>query len=121
MEYSTLSFCIYYAIESFHNDREYASQAILKHNICTGERSYWYKPSHFPTEPFFIPRQKGTAPGSEDDGVVTFAVTDGTTGDSYLLVVDGKDFSKTLVEQKLSMRVTFATHGEWFEGMVTDN
>ena len=27
MEYSTKEFCIYYAIESFHNDLEYGSQA----------------------------------------------------------------------------------------------
>ena len=61
MGYSTVPYCIYYAIESFHNDVDYGSQAILKHNICTGERQYWYKPSHFPSEAFFVPRVEDPA------------------------------------------------------------
>jgi len=119
MGFSTVKYCIYYAIESFHNDMDYASQAILKHNVCTGERQYWYKPSHFPSEAFFVPRvddpdlQEG-----EDDGVVVFTATDGVQDKSYLLVLDAGNFTNTLVEQELPERMTFTTHGEWFDGMV---
>ena len=38
MHFSTRKYCIYYAIEQFHNEREYGSAAIVKHNICTGDR-----------------------------------------------------------------------------------
>ena len=87
MDLSTRPYCIYYAVEFFHNDREYGSMAIVKHNICSGERLYWYKPSHFPSEPYFISRHTE----HEDDGVVAFTVLDGTTGTSHLMLVDATD------------------------------
>jgi len=117
MHFSTHQHCIYYAVEQFHNDKEYGSTAIVKHNICSGLRSYWHEPSHFLSEPFFISR---IADGAEDDGVVVFAAMDGVASESYIVVVDAATFStsSTLVKQKLKSRITFTTHGEWFPGMV---
>ena len=105
-----------YAVESFHNDREYGSQAIVKHDICRAVRQYWYKPSHFPSEAFFIPRRADGA--AEDDGIVVFTALDGVHNKSYLLVLDGQDFGNTLVEQELPVVVPFTTHGEFFDGLV---
>ena len=46
----------------------------------------WYRASHYPSEPIFVPR-----PGamSEDDGVVLSVMLDGKRGKSYLLVLKG--------------------------------
>merc|ERR1712086_118235 len=117
MKFSGLKHCIYYAQEWFHNDREFASMAVLKHDVCKGTRSYWYRASSFPSEASFIPR-----PGAslEDDGVVVFSVTDGVTGQSSFVVADGRTM-ETIVQQELPTRITFTTHGEWFEGLVGRN
>jgi len=114
INFSGKKHCFYYAQEWFHNNREFASMAVLQHNVCKGTRKYWYRSSHFPSEPFFIPR-----PGSEDedDGVVVFSVTDGLSGNSSFIVADGSTM-ETLVEQLLPVRITFTTHGEWFNGLV---
>ena len=92
-----------------------------------------------------IPREKGVAPGNEDDGVVVFTATDGVKDESYLVVVNAKDLTLTLTltlnltlaltlnlnlswstpkdfketaSQRLPERITFSTHGEWFEGLL---
>jgi len=118
MHFSTKAYCIYYGVESFHNDVEGGSQAIVKHNICTGQRQYWYKSSHFPSEPFFVARTTSTDLADEDDGVVVFTVLNGVEKSSYLVVADGRNVNTTLVEQKLPYTVPFTTHGEWFPDMV---
>jgi hypothetical protein len=39
-----LRYCFYYANEWFHDTVSYASMAVVKQNVCTGERTYWYTP-----------------------------------------------------------------------------
>jgi len=114
MKYSTKPHCIYYGQEWFHNDLEFGSMAVLKHDMCKGTRQYWYKPSTFPSEATFIARPGAS---NEDDGILVFAVTYGITGTSALVVVDGETM-KTVVEQPTPMPISFATHGEWFDGLV---
>merc|ERR1719240_773944 len=45
----------------------------------------WYKQSHYPSEPIFIPRPGAT---EEDDGVVLTVMLDGAARASYLLVLN---------------------------------
>jgi len=115
--YMTKKHCIYYAIEQFHNQLEYGSTAIVKHNTCTGKRIYWHQASTFPSEPYFINRPAAKA---EDDGIVVFAATDGVTLSSFLVVLDGESF-EPLVEQPVPNRISFSTHGEWFQGLIGNN
>jgi carotenoid cleavage dioxygenase-like enzyme len=114
MKYSTKPHCIYYGQEWYHNDLEFGSMAVLKHDMCKGTRQYWYKPSTFPSEATFIAR-----PGAlkEDDGVLVFAVTYGVNGTSAFVMADGETM-ETLTEQPLPVAIPFATHGEWFDGLI---
>jgi len=114
MKRSGIQNCVYYAQEWFHNDQDFASMAVLKHDTCKGTRQYWYRASSYPSEAFFVARPDGT---EEDDGVLLFSVTDGITGNSSFIIADGHTM-ETLVEQVLPVRITFSTHGEWFGGLV---
>jgi carotenoid cleavage dioxygenase-like enzyme len=117
MQYSTTKHCIYYGQEWFHNDQDLGSMAVIKHDICQGTREYHYHPSRYPTEATFLARPGAT---TEDDGVLLFAETDGRTGGSNFVVVNATTMS-TLVEQPIPVRMTFATHGEWTEGLIGRN
>lgn len=114
MLHSTREYCIYYGQEWWHNDEDFASMAVVKHDVCRGSRDYWHRPSYFPMEASFVPRPGAT---EEDDGVLLFAGTDGVSGESSFVVVNATSM-QTLVEQPIPVRVTFATHGEWSEGLV---
>lgn len=124
MDYSTKPYCIYYAMEQFHNEVENGAVAVVKHNICTGETIYWYRPNWFPSEPFFVPNP---AKGAEDDGVVTFTALSGVDQQSYIVVVDAKDMGKEgvlgggFLEQALPEIVGFTTHGQWYAGMIGEH
>merc|ERR1719473_983068 len=48
-----LMYCIYYAVEWYHDDDSWGSMAVLKHNVCTGDRTYWYRANWYPSEPVF--------------------------------------------------------------------
>merc|ERR1711972_603224 len=61
-------YCIYYGIEWKHNGREHGSWALRKHNLCTGDVAFYFEPSTFLSEPFFVPRH--VANENEDDGVL---------------------------------------------------
>merc|ERR1719453_2302795 len=67
-----LPYCIYYAVEWKHNDRDYASMAILKHNVCQNKKTYWNKETTYVYEPYFLPRGNETTPDAEDDGWLFF-------------------------------------------------
>ena len=40
-----LPYCVYYAVEWWHDAANYSSMAILKHDLCNGTRTYWSRPS----------------------------------------------------------------------------
>merc|ERR1712150_93619 len=114
MQYSTQKHCIYYCQEWFHNGRDLGSMAVLKHDVCQGIRNYRYLPSHFPTEANFIPSPDAR---QEDDGVLVFSETDGLTGVSSFVMLNATTM-EPMVEQPLPVRVTFTTHGQWYDGIV---
>jgi len=70
----------------------------------------WSKHSHYPGEPFFVPRPGGE---EEDDGVVLSIVFDGEKEQSYLLVLDGRTF-QVINYSYLPVKVPFSFHGNWF-------
>jgi len=69
-KWNGLPYCYVYSDEWFHDGETYASMAVVKQNMCTGERTYWQDKDNYPGEPFFIP---GPGP-EEDDGLVIFVV-----------------------------------------------
>jgi len=113
MDYSGKPYCTYYATENFHNDKEYASQAIVKHNICTGKRQWWFRENWYSSEALFVP-QPG---GGEEDGVLLFTSTHGPDKLTHLVLADAHTM-ESLVEVPMPFTMTFSTHGEWFDGLV---
>ncbi len=50
--------------------------------------------------------------------MVVFTATDGVAAQSYLIVLDAASFEEVHVEQALPERMTFTTHGSWFDGLM---
>jgi len=104
------SYCYFYATEWWHDESNYASMAILKHNTCDDTRTYWTKTNFYPGEAFFI----ATGGNAEDDGVLVFAAIDGERGASNLITLDAKtmkEISGAGVE--LPFHIPFTAHGEF--------
>lgn len=108
-KYSGVHYCIYYANEWKHDDHHYASMAVLKHNLCTGERQYWYQEGWYPSEPFFVSGSENV----EDEGSLIFTALHGVTGISYLFTIDAQTMA-VQVKVALSARIAFTAHGEYF-------
>eukprot|EP00746_Dinoflagellata_sp_MGD_P143916 gnl/MRDRNA2_/MRDRNA2_76675_c0_seq1.p1 gnl/MRDRNA2_/MRDRNA2_76675_c0~~gnl/MRDRNA2_/MRDRNA2_76675_c0_seq1.p1 ORF type:complete len:543 (+),score=82.45 gnl/MRDRNA2_/MRDRNA2_76675_c0_seq1:38-1630(+) len=107
-------YCVYYATEWFHDDKSYASMAILQHNICTGTKRYWHRPYSYPGEPFFIPGKSG----GETDGHVIFVTLNGKRRASDLVILDGSSLQEVSVTN-LPQHIPFLAHGQFFKAKST--
>jgi len=105
--------CIYYADEWFHEEGDYAAMAVVKHDICKGERTYWYKKGFYPSEPRFIDNKEGTV---EDDGTLLFTVTDGNRVQSSMVVLDATTM-KEIRAIDLPVNIGFTTHGQFYDNL----
>mmetsp|Transcript_43858 Transcript_43858/g.121358 ORF Transcript_43858/g.121358 Transcript_43858/m.121358 type:complete len:567 (-) Transcript_43858:167-1867(-) len=103
-------YCFSYMSEWFHDDKAYASMAILKLDLCTGAKTYWSRNNTYPHEPNFI--SKGGDDSREDDGVVVFAALDGVQRTSMFVVLDGTTFQE-LVVVPLPVHIPFLGHGQF--------
>lgn len=88
----------------------FAAVGLAKRNVCTGEKSGWYEPNHYPSEVQFVPNPRGTA---EDDGVLLGVVFDGSMQSSYFQVLDAKTM-KQIAIATLPVRSPFLIHSSWF-------
>lgn len=102
--------CIYYAVEWFHDDKAYASMAVMKHDLCANQRTYWNKQYSYPGEPFFI--ATGNETSSEDDGLLVFVTLDGPRSASDFVILDAKTFKEIQVVQ-LPTHIPFTAHGQF--------
>ncbi|HEY5647645.1 MAG TPA: carotenoid oxygenase family protein [Pseudomonadales bacterium] len=92
--------------------------AIYKHDLHTGERAVFdLGPGRHSGEPYFVPRQGGTATGgasSEDDGYLISFVYDSARDASELVVLDARDAGRApLARVMLPARVPYGFHGSW--------
>jgi carotenoid cleavage dioxygenase-like enzyme len=108
--FQSKEYCIYYASEWFHAGRGYASMAVLRHDVCKGERTYWAKENWYPSEATFVPT--GT---EEADGVLCFTALDGVTGVSHFITVDAATMTE-VANVALPVRIPFTAHGEFYTG-----
>merc|ERR1719198_2489378 len=83
--YQAVAYCLYWAVEWRHDDQNYASMAIVRQDVCSGRRTYFYRPQSYPSEATFVPRQSNKG---EDDGVLLLTLLNGTSGTSSLLALD---------------------------------
>lgn len=111
-----LPYCIYYAVEWFHDGTSYASMAVLKHDLCRGTRTYWARPDSYPGEPFFIdPRGEGAGAGAaveEDRGLLVFITLNGRRRASDFVVLDAATFSEVAAVE-LPVHIPFTAHGQF--------
>merc|ERR1712066_794191 len=104
-----LPYCIYYAVEWFHDDVSYASMAVMKHDICSNKKSFWSRPNVYMNEPFFIAND---AHGAEDDGTLVFTANDGNTGKAIFVALDATTFSE-IEHVELPNHIPFTAHGQF--------
>eukprot|EP00419_Tripos_fusus_P011783 CAMPEP_0172663798 /NCGR_PEP_ID=MMETSP1074-20121228/6165_1 /TAXON_ID=2916 /ORGANISM="Ceratium fusus, Strain PA161109" /LENGTH=524 /DNA_ID=CAMNT_0013479849 /DNA_START=1 /DNA_END=1575 /DNA_ORIENTATION=+ len=109
--FQSKEYCIYYATEWFHAGSAYASMAVLRHDVCKGERTYWAKENWYPSEAVFVPT--GT---EEADGVLVFTALDGVNGVSHFVTVDAATMTE-MTNVALPVRIPFTAHGEFYAGV----
>lgn len=107
-DYNGLPYCIYYATQWWADGENYASMAIVKHDVCKGVKTFWQRPNMYPGEPEMIPGPSG----AEEDGVVMFVALDGEKGTSKLVVLDAETFAELEVTE-LSVHIPFTAHGQF--------
>jgi carotenoid cleavage dioxygenase-like enzyme len=105
-----MPYCIYYAVEWFHDGTAYASQAVLKNDICQNKRTYWSKENQYVSEPFFVPL--GNESDAEDHGLLVFVVLNGPRQASDFVVLDAKTFEEIAVVE-LPVHIPFTAHGQF--------
>mmetsp|Transcript_112334 Transcript_112334/g.223223 ORF Transcript_112334/g.223223 Transcript_112334/m.223223 type:complete len:527 (+) Transcript_112334:64-1644(+) len=110
-----LTYCIYYGVEWKHNGHDYGSWALRKHNVCTGEVSFFYEPSTYVSEGVFVPSGDG-----EDEGFLFTVRTSGLTNKSTFVTLDARTM-QPVSEVELPHRVGWFGHGAWYPADHTDD
>merc|ERR1711920_263231 len=103
-----LPYCIYYAVQWRHNGEEFASVAVMKHNICEGTESYWHRNQTSPGEPYFVANGSSDV---EDDGVLIFVALDGEKRASVFVTLDAKTMQELSVVHLTGGFIPFTAHG----------
>ncbi len=112
--YRGRSYCFYYAVEWFHDDKTSSRMAVVKQDVCTGARRYWYREGLFPSEPTLVPREGGRR--AEDDGRLLFTALEGDSGISSLVVVDARTMATlSQVPMPIEAALGFTVHGQFYE------
>jgi carotenoid cleavage dioxygenase-like enzyme len=106
-----LPYCIYYGVEWKHNGRDFGSNALRKHNTCTGEVLFYYEPNNYLSEGIFVP--DGGPNANEDDGVLISVRSSGLTNASTFLVLDAHTMTP-VSEADLPHRVGWFGHTAWY-------
>jgi len=107
-------YCGFWSQQVFFNSSSFASQAIVRAELCGKEgpkvAASWYQPNAYPGEVQFVPK-----PGSTDktEGVAIFKVYEGDTKLSKIIVADAKTL-ETLAYAELPVRIPFTVHGNFY-------
>jgi len=110
--YSGKPYCHYYATQWWHDGASYASMAIMKHDVCKDQVTFWKRPNVYPGEPMFVASEKATV---EDDGLVVFAAIDGVKRVSMFVTLDAKTMTEINgTDVHLASHIPFTAHGEFF-------
>ncbi len=90
----------------------FAKWAFVKKNLCDSSKDLaWYKPNHYPSEPWFIPSPN---PTSEHDGILLNVILDGEIGKSYLGIFDAKTM-ELINSAYLPVSIPFPLHGRFYD------
>jgi carotenoid cleavage dioxygenase-like enzyme len=107
-DYVGMPYCIYYAMQWWADGQNFATMAVVKHNVCTGVQTYWKQPNTYPGEPEMVPGPSG----AEEDGVVVFLALDGENRRSKFVILDAATFTELEV-MELPVHIPFTAHGKF--------
>mmetsp|Transcript_172230 Transcript_172230/g.552135 ORF Transcript_172230/g.552135 Transcript_172230/m.552135 type:complete len:592 (-) Transcript_172230:59-1834(-) len=114
-KYRSRKHCFYWAIEWYSDSQNFASMAVVKYDVCTGERKrVWSRKNWYPSEVAMVPSDREGA--AEDEGVLLFVALDGAADASYFIGVDASSM-ETISEVGPFPRIGFTTHGEFYPGL----
>lgn len=116
-KYTGLAYCFVYATQWWHDGENYANMAIVKHDICSGENTYWSRPDVCVGEPMMIPAVDA---GAEDAGVITFVALDGKKEKSIFVTLDAASMKEINIAE-LEVFIPFTAHGQYFPETQTVN
>jgi len=110
--YRHKKYCYVYGTSFRHDNVHWASQAIVKKNMCEPNKDVsWIVENHYPSEPWFVASPDAK---TEDDGLLFSVVLDGENAESYLAVFDPKDM--TLINKsKAPFHIPFRIHGRFYD------
>lgn len=95
------------------NSRQYEDTVfnqLVKVDTQQRTTAVWTAADQYPNEPVFVPHPDEAA---EDHGVILSSVLDGTTGTSYLLVLDAGSFEE-IGRAQVGQHMPFNFHGQFF-------
>ena len=106
------TYCFLYAMQTKWRDGPFASQAVVKVDVCKGlvHDLGTRAPGQFPHELVFVPRPNGTA---EDDGVLLGHVLDGPANVSSLHIIDARTLQR-VANATLPLRLGEMIHGDFW-------
>lgn len=105
-------YCIIWGVQFASKEEGFASFAVVKRNICTGEKITSSIPNLFASEHEFIPSHPDGS-GAEDEGILVGFVFDGVADTTHVQVLDAKTLVK-LAEAPLGLKVPFPVHSTFF-------
>eukprot|EP00931_Biecheleriopsis_adriatica_P055561 TRINITY_DN32885_c0_g2_i1.p1 TRINITY_DN32885_c0_g2~~TRINITY_DN32885_c0_g2_i1.p1 ORF type:complete len:543 (+),score=100.95 TRINITY_DN32885_c0_g2_i1:22-1629(+) len=104
-------YCTFWAVQFSTGNRSFASTAVVKRNLCTGEKlTEPFREGFYISEHAFVPRPGGT---DEEDGVLLGLVFDGQRQESAVRLLDAKTLVQ-LATAPLGMKVPFPIHATWY-------
>lgn len=95
----------------FQRTKEDFIDQIVKIDAQTGDTVVWHEDGCYPSEPIFV-----AAPDAqtEDDGVVLSVVLDSAQDSSFMLMLDGADFTER-ARVRVPIRLPFDFHGAFLQ------
>jgi carotenoid cleavage dioxygenase-like enzyme len=109
-EFNGLPYRYVYGVGFKYPDSIEDNIPIIKIDVATGLKFEWKEPGTLAGEPVFIPRPGGTG---EDDGVLLSVVINELKKNSFLLVLDAKDFHE-IARAEVSLLIPYGLHGMFF-------
>merc|ERR1719481_713867 len=105
--YRGKEYCYTYGVSMY----AYSRTALVKKDVCNSEGDkVWYTENHYVSEMSFIPTPGGE---TEDDGVLFTITFDGTKEQSYIMLLDAKEF-KVISTSYLPHNIPWSAHGMYF-------
>ena len=113
--YQGQSYCFVYAMQTKWGGGPFASQNVVKVDVCRQEvhaLGEFHKAGQYPHELLFVPSPSNDT--AEDNGLLVGHLLDGPASASFLQVVDARTL-RQIANASLPFRLGEMIHGNWFD------